>query len=157
MKKLLLLCLLTLVLTACSDTPDEPATIADNVAGVESMLPNAKFEELEANRYSSTINENIFYFAETNTDGAVIKLSAAATTNDFAGDLPLIQSTFTDLVKSADSNLNDTQINKLFTDLAITWDDAMLDATKVKTLGDYQYTFQGKNESASLVLQVEKK
>ncbi len=68
-----------------------------------------------------------------------------------------IKYAFVTSAKTTDSELSDTQIDKLFDDLKITWDNDMLDQTEVKTLNDIKYTYKGDNEGGFVILQTEMK
>ncbi len=113
--------------------------------------------EVEGNRYSMALNQEIFLFMDVNKKGEVIKSSVAAVTDSFESNKEKIKSALYSLVKSSDSTLSDTQIDKLFSDLGITWDLDMLDKTEVKALNGVNYTYQASNDSGSIILQTERK
>lgn len=145
--------------------PVESKTLAPSVeeyetkfkGGLSMAFSPSSVEKLENGRYSISLDSDIFLFMDVNKDDEVIKVNIAASTDSFVEKKDKIKYAFVTSVKSADIELSDTQIDKLFDDLKITWDNNMLDQTEVKTLNEIKYTFKGDNEDGVVLLQTEMK
>lgn len=141
----------------------QPKTLASSIDeyGIKfknelsASLSPAAVIEVEGNRYSMALNQDIFLFMDVNKNNEVVKSSVAAVTDSFESNKEKIKSAFYALAKSNDSTLSDTQIDKLFSDLGITWNLDMLDKTKVKALNGVNYTYKASNDNSSIVLQAE--
>ena len=153
---------------AKEEKPKEPAktkSLASTVEeyetkfkeGLSMAFSPSSVEKLENGRYSVALDSEIFLFMDVNKDDEVIEANIAASTDSFGEKMNKIKYAFVTSVKSADSELSDTQIDKLFDDLKITWDNNMLDQTEVKTLNDIKYTYKGDNEDGIVILQTEMK
>ena len=125
--------------------------------GLSMAFSPSSVEKLENGRYSVALDSEIFLFMDVNKDDEVVEANIAASTTSFGEKMNKIKYAFVTSVKSADSELSDTQIDKLFDDLKITWDNNMLDQTEVKTLNDIKYTYKGDNEDGIVILQTEMK
>lgn len=125
--------------------------------GLSMAFSPSSVEKLENGRYSISLDSDIFLFMDVNKDDEVIEANIAASTDSFDEKKDKIKYAFITSVKSTDSELSDTQIDKLFDDLKITWDNNMLDQTEVKTLNEIKYTFKGDNEDGVVLLQTEMK
>lgn len=125
--------------------------------GLSMAFSPTSVEKLENGRYSISLDSDIFLFMDVNKDDEVIEANIAASTDSFDDKKDKIKYAFVTSVKSADSELSDTQIDKLFDDLKITWDNNMLDQTEVKTLNEIKYTYKGDNEDGVVLLQTEMK
>lgn len=146
----------TLLLGACSEE-EEVTPIASTIEEYEKVLPASDFEKGENNKYMSSVNTDIAYFAEENEEGEITSVFASAVTSNFDVQKAQIETSFKLLVESVDSTLSETQIDKLFDDLNITWNSDMLDTSKVKIFKDVTYTFYGDNENGAIVLKAEKR
>lgn len=143
----------------------ESKSLAPSVEEYETIFINelsmafspSSVEKLENGRYSISLDSDIFLFLDVNKDDEVIGANIAASTDSFDEKKDKIKYAFITSVKSADSELSVTQIDKLFDDLKITWDNNMLDQTEVKTLNEIKYTFKGDNEDGVVLLQTEMK
>lgn len=147
----------SLLLGACGDEEIEDVTpLAVSIEEYEKTLPAAVFEKGENDRYVSTVNPDIAYFADENEKGEIVKVYVSAVTGNFDAQKEQIKRSFQLLVESVDSSLNEKQIEKLFDDLNITWDNTMLDTSKVKNFKGITYTYVGDNENGAIVLRAEK-
>lgn len=183
MKKLLYIgALSALLLVACSEeepieSTNEPVALAEEVPTEKveetptitldafetaykdkltmAFMPSTR-EQVADNRYSVALDSDIFMMMDYEGD-IVQKATVAAVTDSFDDRKQKIKIAFDALVKTSDETLTDTQIDKLYSDLNITWDLAMLDQTQVKSLNNVKYTYKADNSTGSVILQTELK